>query len=466
MKFIVPPARLPVSSTRFFKVMTICLLLFGRAFPAHADSLDWVAVNSGLPNLNITAMTTDAQGSLYVATQYDGVYKSSSTSPVWTAMNSGLTNHSMNAILTSGSDTVFAATYGGLFISSNGGTSWAAVSGDLSTAQVMALAMDSSGALYAGTSVNYKNGAIYKSTDGGTTWSSIQSGIGKWISVMTVDNAGNLFVGTESGIYKIGTDGSNWAEASNGLVTDPYLYAGTQPTQVILSFNADTKGNVYAGTEGGLFKSSDGGANWSNVGFGSDRVRTIVFDGNDNIYVGTGFDGQSPGHIFRGDGSAANWKQVRSTLGWTVMALTTDTRGNLNIGTAGGGVFQTNVEAFTISGTSSGTSSTLINLTADISVAYNDLGKSGYLFVHAKHPTLGEFLLGPNGWVSTNVSATSLENLIAHSTVTLGTHSITVMSITPFDLVVLKGTVISAGYGTSAADVLNQQTYDVIYTIQ
>ena len=466
MTFALVPQTQPRSFTRLFTIFALSLLLLGQATPSQAENLDWVAVNSGLSNTNIIALAADAQGSLYAAAQYGGMFKSSSANPVWTAINNGLSNQNVNAVLANGSDTVFAGTNGGLFITTNGGSSWSAVAGDLSTAAVSALTRDDSGNLYAGTSLNFKNGAIYKSTDGGATWSSIQSNTGMWVTALQVDKAGNLFVGTEINIYKCGVDGSNLVEASNGLVTDPYLDAGTQPTQVILSLNADTSGNVYAGTQGGLFKSSDAGANWTLVGQNRERVHSIVFDGDGNIYVGTGFDGQSPSQVYRSDSSAENWQQVRSTLGWATMALTVDANGTVNAGTTGGGVFQTNVAAFSISGTTSGSSSTSINVTADISVAYNDLGKSGYLFVHAKHPILGEFLLGPNGWVSTNVAGSTLENLVSHSAVTLGTHSIPVLTVTPFDLVALKGLVISAGYGTSAADVLNKQTYDVIYTVQ
>lgn len=466
MKFVVLPLRPALSFTHLLKKFTLYLFLLCQASSGQAASLDWVAVNSGLSDLRVRSMAADSKGNLYVGTEYNGVFKSSSTSPVWTKISNGLTNLYVNAILISSDDTIYTATNSGLFKSNDGGASWTLAADAMSNHTISSVIEDEKGNLYAAAFDGYTTYSIFRSTDSGVTWSSILSSTEIGIGPLIVDKADNLFIGTGNSIYKCGTDGSNLTEASNGLVLIPGLYAGTAPTQVVQTFNIDADGNVYAGTQGGIFKSSDGGAHWALIGLDRQRVQAIVFDSNGQMYAGTGDGDYDPGYVYRRDGTSSDFVQVRSQLSQTVQAMTVDANGNVNAGTYETGVFQTNVDAFTINGVTSGSSSTSISVNADIAVAYNDLGKSGFVFVHATHPLLGEFLLGPNGWISTNIAASALEDIVAHSTVTLGTHSIPVVSLTPFDLVVLKGTVISAGYGTSASDVLNKQTYDVIYTIQ
>ena len=69
--------------------------------------------------------------------------------------------------------TLYAGTFeGGLFKSTNGGTSWFAVNSGLTKSWIVGLAIDSSSptTLYAGT----VGGGIFKSINGGASWTAIQ----------------------------------------------------------------------------------------------------------------------------------------------------------------------------------------------------------------------------------------------------------------------------------------------------
>ena len=52
-----------------------------------------------------------------------GVYLSTNNGTSWTAENTGLGNQSVSSLAMSGSN-IFAGTYGGVFLSTNNGTSW------------------------------------------------------------------------------------------------------------------------------------------------------------------------------------------------------------------------------------------------------------------------------------------------------------------------------------------------------
>src|SRR2546425_883452 len=107
---------------------------------------------------------------LYTGTAGNGVFKSTNGATSWAAVNSGLTNTAVIALAIDPSTpaTLYSGTNGGgVFKSTNGATSWTAVNFGLPTdIYVSALAMDPStpATLYAGT-----DGGVYKSTNGATT---------------------------------------------------------------------------------------------------------------------------------------------------------------------------------------------------------------------------------------------------------------------------------------------------------
>lgn len=456
------------SLKRFFGYF---LLIFANVTWVHASSLDWMALNSGLTNQNVTDIVTDSKGNFFIGTSGGGLFKSSDTNLAWTTANTGLSNLYINTLAISDNDTVFAGTNGGMFSTVDSGATWKIVNSVPSDTAIYAITTDENGSIFTSYYNTDGTSEIVKSDDDGANWTVVYSGLKDGLNALTIDEEGNLYAGG-TGIFKGSSDGKAvWGAINNGLVTDPYAYAGTPPSMIVLSIATDSSGNIYAGTEGGLFKSTDKGSNWVNIeNTPTGRIHTIIFDSNQNIYIGSGsgslFGSSDPGTVFRSTDDGANWAQVRGNLPSTVYGLVTDTAGNITVATTGGGVLATNMKAFTISGVTSGSSSTSINLKANISVAFDDLGKSGFLYVHASHPNFGQYLLGPDGWVSLNQSETVLENLVAHSSVTLGTHDIQIMTITPFDLVVLKGAVITVGYGTSSSDVINGQKFKAAYTFE
>jgi hypothetical protein len=127
-------------------------------------------------------------------------------------------------------------------------------------------ARDSSGNLYAATS----NGGIWRSKDSAATWSSIAdnlptqvvSGVawsskdGGTLLVLTGDNAygGDTYAGL--GVYRSTDDGAHWQHSTG--VPD-----GLLGFKIVVDPN--DRDIVYAATGGGLFRSTDGGASFTNV---------------------------------------------------------------------------------------------------------------------------------------------------------------------------------------------------------
>ncbi len=122
--------------------------------------------------------------------------------------------------------------------------------------------------LFAGTD----NDGVYKSTDGGTNWSAINTGLGnplilnEKLNVLSVAVSPNyasdqtLFVVIgENGVYKSTNGGTNWSAINTGLGNLDVLSVAVSP-------NYASDQTLFAGTLGnGVYISTDGGTNWSAI---------------------------------------------------------------------------------------------------------------------------------------------------------------------------------------------------------
>lgn len=112
-------------------------------------------------------------------------------------------------------------------------------------------------------------------------------------------NGINLFAGTEFGVYLSTDNGATWAAVNNGL-----------PATLIWSLEVSGN-NLYACTGGlGLFRTTDNGASWTNLGLVSELIYTCVVKGT-TIFAGTGDHG-----IYRSTDDGTTWVQVNNGLTW------------------------------------------------------------------------------------------------------------------------------------------------------
>ena len=113
---------------------------------------------------------------------------------------------------------------------------------------------DDSRVLYLAT---WENGVL-KSEDGGESWR-VTGLDSQWVSALEIDpnNHNILYAATsDEGIYKSVDYGENWMQVNNGL-TDLFF-----KNLAIDPLNTDV---IYAARSGALFRSSNGGADWSEI---------------------------------------------------------------------------------------------------------------------------------------------------------------------------------------------------------
>jgi photosystem II stability/assembly factor-like uncharacterized protein len=120
----------------------------GKVYVSTDTGATWT--NSKLTNTTVRSLAISPEGNIFAGTDYPGgLYRSTDNGSTWT--NVGFANVSVTSILIKPA-VAFLGTYGqGIYRSTNNGVSWAEVNDGLKDYNVLSLALDSAGYLYAGT---------------------------------------------------------------------------------------------------------------------------------------------------------------------------------------------------------------------------------------------------------------------------------------------------------------------------
>lgn len=242
------------------------------------------------------------------------------------------------------------AASGGVFKSTNAGTTWTPIFDGVGSLSIgdLAIAPSDSNTIYVGTgeanagggSLCYDADGIYKSTDAGVTWQSIGLQLTRNTGRIAIHptnkdivyaaTMGDLFGNNaERGLYKTNDGGTTWTQSL-------YLNDSTGAVEVVINpVNPDTvfacmwtrvrrpDRRNYGGPESGIYRSFDGGNTWNKLNnpFGSfgnlGRIGIDISKSNPNIlYAYVLDDFGSPIGIFKSINSGNSWTNVSSNAGF------------------------------------------------------------------------------------------------------------------------------------------------------
>ncbi|MFZ1081908.1 MAG: T9SS type A sorting domain-containing protein [Candidatus Kryptoniota bacterium] len=248
-------------------IVLICILAGGNSLQAQ-----WVQT-SGISGQNISCFTASS-GELYAGTLGSGIFYSYNNGATWTPLSPQPTNENVHALAISGG-ALFAGTTTGVYKLSSGG--WVAVNTGFRDTTVNTLLTQGNG-LLAGTS----GGGVYVSTDEGTTWSTMNSGLGNfYVTSLVVTSNPHNFSGIE--IYAATYDGLYYTTSLPGSWTL------IRPVLIDMSSFAALGQNLFGGTLfSGISLSTDDGATWTtmNSGLPNLNVQCLATSGG-NLFAGT-----------------------------------------------------------------------------------------------------------------------------------------------------------------------------------
>lgn len=211
--------------------------------------------------------------------------------------------------------TIFAATSGGVFVSTNGGASWTSANAGLSGFDVRGIALSpgfaTDSTLFAATSAG-----LFVSNNAGNSWMPAGSGISGFdITSVVVSPAfasgvpvsdSTLFAGTTSGVYRSSDAGATWVPVPTGLTSQAVRAMAVSPL-------INSGYTVFAATAGGVFRSDNRGDNWSLIGTLLNNVNVLSIALSPNFALdGAVFAGTDSSGAFRFDPGTEEWSPLAS----------------------------------------------------------------------------------------------------------------------------------------------------------
>ncbi len=240
---------------------------------------------------------------LYMSTSYDGVYESTDQGLSWFPANNGMGAKDLLSITVTGTSTLLAGGhYAGLFRSTDAGASWVKSMTGISSGATIGAFFAADSFLLAGT-----RDGIYRTTDNGLSWNkltgndTVDYGQVRGICQTNQTIYAGMFYQFYSTVYKSTNNGASWERSGNGL----------PPSTTFINGMGIIGENVVAGTDNGLFYSTDQGDSWHPAAAPTNSVGSITTGGG-YIYALEDFVG-----IFRSvDG--ISWSQVAIVTGKVV----------------------------------------------------------------------------------------------------------------------------------------------------
>jgi photosystem II stability/assembly factor-like uncharacterized protein len=269
----------------------------------------WLEITGALANLDLAAIVIDPAmtSTIYVGAN-GGVFESIDSGKTWHP--SGLTGASVQDLVLDGA-TLYAATLTqGVFKSVDQGGSWVPASGGLPSPDVYRL-LAMQGIVFAAVVSNTTPDTLFETADGGDTWAPTGTGLPKYGFASALARggpaSGAVFVATAAGLFRTLDLGASWAASERGLAANPAFLVAVSALSSL----------AVAGTSTGFYVSEDEGQTWLDPGGGLGILRLQRVDGLaiDPSNDATMYASVNPGGMYKTTDGGANWSGLGGISG-------------------------------------------------------------------------------------------------------------------------------------------------------
>ena len=205
-----------------------------------------------------------------------GIWGTTDAGETWKEMNNGFApgmtyTQTVEADRTT-KDRVFAGTWGGLYVSTNGGNLWSLVAAEGKPILDIQQSTANTNRWIMGT----EKAGIWISNDNGNTWSQVRGASSTqtmYAAAIDPHNPDNMAAaGWNTGVWYTTNGGRSWTNLTRGL-PNRNVY------EVI--YDVNVPGRLWVATiEGGLFHTSNMGRTWVQAGLGTSTIFDMQFTGS------------------------------------------------------------------------------------------------------------------------------------------------------------------------------------------
>ncbi len=247
------------------KGLSVCctLLMFmgSVACGQRSDTIVSIALHPTKPHI------------LYVATD-EAVYKSSDTGTTWNRLGGELTRTRVISLAIDPQlpATIFAGTMGdGTYKSPDGGRNWHQFNEGIQKGTISAIVNQivfnprGTEMIYAATTVG-----VFRSVNGGRSWEERMNGMTEVNFIVSLgldpQRPNVLYAGTTGGVYRTMDGTESWQKISTGMVAHDAKMASMALGVNSLAVDPTDSSRLFAGTTKGLYQSTDAGEHWEKIG--------------------------------------------------------------------------------------------------------------------------------------------------------------------------------------------------------
>jgi ligand-binding sensor domain-containing protein len=137
-------------------------------------------------------------------------------------------------------------------------------------------------------------------------WEPVGDLDGKIITKLSFTQSGAIFAGSDSGIFRSSDLGESWVKLKNGI-----------PEEQIYDLKVNSRDEIFAATRSGLYFFDDEGSSWENRtgGLNLRWVRSIAVPSTDSLFI-CAVDSTFgyPGSIYFSSDNGLSWIQINNGL--------------------------------------------------------------------------------------------------------------------------------------------------------